>query len=248
MRPLIGATPGYAGPSEARNFCRTAEIVYSDLNYLRRLEEAGGIPLLLSHTDDPEMMRELADELDGLMLTGGEDIHPNHYGQEVHNGTEVNAARDQFELHLLDAFLKTGKPILAICRGFQVVNVALGGTLIQDLATQAGIFHHVQRAPTATPTHEVRLDERCRLAGIYGVTQLEVNSHHHQAVDRPAPDLVVVGWSEEGIPEAFEHREHPYLLGVQWHPERLASRYEMQEKLFVDFVNACKRNGLPKTE
>jgi len=238
-RPLIGVTPGYAGPSSERNFCRTAEIVYSDLNYLRRVAEAGGIPVLMSHTNDTETLRGLASRLDGLLFTGGEDVHPNHYGQDVQVGTDINDARDQFELQLFQEFVKTRKPILAICRGFQVINVALGGTLIQDLGMQAGATHHVQQAPTAVPTHEVRLDEGCRLARMFGETNLEVNSHHHQAIDLPAESLKVVGWSEEGIPEALEHKNHPYLLGVQWHPERLASRAEIQQKLFADFVAAA---------
>lgn len=242
-RPLIGVSPGYAGPSPLRNFCRTADILYCDHDYLRRVEEAGGLPVLLSHTDDPSAMRELASQLAGLLLTGGEDVDPAHYGQDLQSGTQVNGARDKFEIHLIQVFLETRKPILAICRGFQVVNVALGGTLIQDIPAQTGVMHHAQRAPTGVPTHDVRLDEKSRLARVFGETVLEVNSHHHQGIDQSALSLRVVGWSEEGIAEAVEHRDHPYLIAVQWHPERLSGRYEMQEKLFVDFVEACASKG-----
>jgi putative glutamine amidotransferase len=237
---MIGVSPGYAGPSDLRPFCRTAEILYIDQNYPRRVEEAGGIPVLLSHTDDPEAMRQLAQRLDGLLFTGGEDVNPSLYGQDVHDATEVAEARDKFEFHLFRLFVETGKPILAICRGFQVINVALGGTLIQDIPTQAGVAHHAQRVPSSNPTHEVRLEESCRLSRVFGETLLRVNSHHHQGVDKPAPPLRVVGRSEEGVAEAMEHRGHPYLVAVQWHPERLASCYALQQKLFVDFVAACR--------
>jgi putative glutamine amidotransferase len=247
MQPLIGVSPGYAGPSEARNFCRTADILYIDQNYLRRIEEAGGLPLLLPHTDDATVIGELAARLDGLLMTGGEDVHPERYGQNILNGTEVSAARDRFEFHLFEIFFATRKPILAICRGIQVVNVALGGTLTQDIPIQLGMTHHSQQVSSAKPTHGVRLAENSRLARIFGQTLLEVNSHHHQGIDQPAPDLSVVGWSEEGIPEAVEHRKHPYLIGVQWHPERLTERKEIQERLFADFVAAC-RNAQLKAE
>jgi putative glutamine amidotransferase len=241
--PLIGVTPGYAGPSEQREFCKTAEVVYCDLNYIRCLELANGIPLLLPHVGD-RGLDELANRMDGLLLTGGEDVHPGRYDQAVlyHNGA-IAEARDDFEIGLLKAFFRTGKPVLAVCRGIQVLNVAMGGTLYQDLPSQINQFHHSQRAATTTATHRIRLDERSRIAQAVGTACLEVNSHHHQAVDRVADELTAMGWSEEGVVEAVEHKGEPYIVGVQWHPERLAAAQSTQHRIFADFVQAC-RSGL----
>jgi putative glutamine amidotransferase len=238
--PLIGVTPGFAGPSEQREFCRTATVYYSDANYLQRILEAEGAPVLLPHTKDDRIIEALCLQLDGLMMTGGEDVDPNHYGQwnDFQTNT-INESRDDFEMRIFRTFFKTKKPVLAICRGCQVINVALGGTLYQDLPAQLGVFHHAQTQKTDDPVHEVELVSDSRLSKAYGCTTIEVNSHHHQAVDRLADELIKIGWSEEGIIEAFEHRTHPFLVAVQWHPERLSSRKEIQAGLFRQFVAAC---------
>jgi putative glutamine amidotransferase len=238
--PLIGVTPGYAGPSTDRNFCRTAEIIYSDLNYLRRVEESGGLAVLLSHTERDNGFAQLSLQLDGLLLSGGDDVHPGRYGQELEfDNLSLSKARDDFEVGLIQAFVPTGKPILAICRGIQVLNVALGGTLLQDIPNQVGSMHHSQSVPSTQPTHKVRILEDSRIHRIFGCNLLDVNSHHHQAIDRAAPGLKIVARSEEGVIEAVEHEDHPYMIAVQWHPERLALEIDVQKRLFADFVNAC---------
>lgn len=238
--PLIGVTPGFAGPSDARDFCRSADIVYCDASYLRCVEAAGGIPILLPHAGG-ERLDDLVELVDGLLLTGGEDVHPGRYGQDLryHNGT-ISEARDGFELELTRRFLPSGKPILAVCRGIQVLNVAMEGTLIQDLPAESRQFHHSQRAATTVPTHSVRLREDSHIARAVGETVLEVNSHHHQAVDRVAPELTAVGWSEEEVVEAVESRGEAYIVGVQWHPERLAATRSIQHRIFESFVQACQ--------
>jgi putative glutamine amidotransferase len=238
--PLIGVTPGFAGPSDARDFCRAADILYCDVSYLRCVEAAGGVPVLLPHLNG-ESLGHVVEQIDGLLLTGGEDVHPGRYGQEIRfqNGA-ISQARDGFEIELLRAFLPSGKPVLAVCRGIQVLNVVTGGTLIQDLPAETRQLHHAQRAATTVPTHSVRLLERSRLARAVGATVLEVNSHHHQAVDRVAPELTAVGWSEEGIVEAVESRGEAYIVGVQWHPERLAATRGIQHRIFESLVQACR--------
>jgi putative glutamine amidotransferase len=242
--PVIGVVSGHAGPQLTREFCKTGTVLYSDLNYLRRIEQAGGLPLLLPHLEGEEMLEQLVTMLDGLLLTGGEDVDPRRYGQDwISPETKLTAERDNFEFRLLDAFFKTEKPILAICRGFQLVNVSLGGTLIQDMPTQNGLAHHSQTLPTALPTHKVLLDEVSKVARAIGMPAIiDVNSHHHQALDVVASDLRVTGRSEEGVPESFEHKQHPYLVGVQWHPERLDSQLAIHQRLFDDFVRNCE-NG-----
>jgi putative glutamine amidotransferase len=239
--PVIGILPGFAHPSEQREFCKTTSVLYCDLNYAKRIEAAGGIPLLLTHVASDDAIQQYNDLFDGLLFTGGEDVDPTLYGQDwIATETKVAAERDEFEFKVFSTFFATLKPIMAICRGFQVVNVALGGTLIQDIPTQQGFTHHVQSLPTDFTTHSVTLEEQSLAARALGCTELAVNSHHHQALDRIADNLRITGRSEEGIPEAFEHKQYPYLLGVQWHPERLSSQQELQQRLFDHFVNACK--------
>lgn len=240
--PLIGVTPGCAGPSEQREFCRTADIIYCDRAYLHCIESAGGIPVLLSHSKG-RIVAETCQRIDGLLLTGGEDVHPLHYGHDVlfDNGT-VSEVRDHFEIELISKFMETGKPILAICRGIQVLNVALGGTLFQDIPAQTGQHHHTQHAVTTVSTHQVQLVDTSQLSRAFGRQVVSVNSHHHQAVDQLAPELRAVGWSEEGIIEAVEHRTMPFLVGVQWHPERLAAKEPIQINVFKAFVDACRES------
>jgi putative glutamine amidotransferase len=238
--PIIGVTPGWAAPSVNRDFCRSAEVLYCDQNYLRRIEEAGGIPLLLPHVEDDGALAQIAERMDGLLFTGGEDVDPAQYGQDVHPETAVAEARDKLEIRLFRSFLATGRPILAICRGIQLINVALGGTLIQDLPTQTGSAHHSQKVPTTTATHEVQLLELSRTAMLLKQSMIPVNSHHHQAVDELGSGLKAVGWSEDGVIEAVEHVTHPFLIAVQWHPERLTSQFAVQRRLFEGFISACR--------
>ncbi|RPH93033.1 gamma-glutamyl-gamma-aminobutyrate hydrolase family protein [candidate division KSB1 bacterium] len=241
QKALIGITSGYAAPSENRDFCRTSDIVYADLNYARCIARAGGLPVLLPYADGDDLIGQMSAQLDGLLFSGGEDVHPSHYGQSVVvDNCTSSEIRDRFELSLVREFLKTRKPVLAVCRGIQLLNTAMGGTLIQDLPVQASQMHHAQKVPTAIPTHQVRFREDSRLFHIFGTAFLEINSHHHQAVDYVAPDLRVTGWSEEGVVEAVENRGRGYIIGVQWHPERLAETHSMHQLLFEDFVNKCE--------
>jgi putative glutamine amidotransferase len=240
FRPLIGITPGYAGPNDNRDFVRKSDLVFTDLNYVRRVERAGGLPLLLPHVQGREALEQMAALCDGLLLTGGDDVHPRHYQQEWFDvGVPVASERDDFEMPLTRAYLSTGKPILAICRGIQLVNVIMGGTLIQDIPHFVGSTHHSQTDPTGVPTHQVQVDENCRLARIFNGSIIDVNSHHHQCLDRVAAGLRVVARSEEGIIEAVEHEHHPYLMAVQWHPERLGTERWLHQELFDDFVRAA---------
>ena len=242
-RPLIGVTPGIAGPSETREFSKSSNVLYCGVDYVNRIAEAGGVPVLLTITDDVESIERIAEAIDGLLLTGGEDVSPEYYGQEaVMPEMVAMKQRDHFELELIKVYLATQKPLLAICRGHQVVNVALGGTLIQDLPSLVGSSHHFQTALPPAATHHVKLDSGCVVARALGSQKLNVNSYHHQAIDRVAPSLRAVGYSEEGFVEAVEHCDHPYLVGVQWHPERLTADGNEHHLLFEHFVEAC-RNG-----
>lgn len=243
-RPIIGISPGYAGPDPARSFAPAGRIVFCDMNYIECVENAGGLPLLVTFSSDKEQLERFAEHVDGLILIGGVDIHASRYGQEMRE-TEQNPVpeRDEFEFALLDVFIKREKPIFGICRGFQALNVYFGGTLIQDIPSSLGSVHHLQTPGSTNVAHQVKLEEGCLAERILGSTLVDVNSFHHQAIDELGTGLKAVGWSEEGIIEVFEHDSHPYLLSVQWHPERMRS-FSQQQLLFKDFVKACGREQL----
>ena len=183
--------------------------------YCERVQEAGAEPLELSSPDGDVAT------LDGLILTGGLDVDPERYGEDRHPKVkQTDAARDAFELALLDAALAADLPVLAICRGHQLLNVAFGGRLLQHI--QSGEHRADFKAPgTPSRWHTVRLASRSRLRAILGADEIEVNSRHHQAVlpETLAPGLEAVAFSPDGLVEAVESRSHRWAIGVQWHPE-----------------------------
>jgi len=190
--------------------------------YVRAVTQAGAVPLILSPLIGTAHLEVIVDAIDGLVLTGGEDIHPTHYGEAPHPrlGT-VDQVRDAFELALFREATARGLPVLAICRGIQLINVALGGTLWQDLPSQRpDALDHNPRSARDDRTHPVHLLPGSRLARVLGVTACEVNSFHHQTIREPAPGLVVSARAPDGEIEGVESAEGaPWLLAVQWHPE-----------------------------
>jgi putative glutamine amidotransferase len=211
--------------------------------YLRSVLAAGGVPVILSPVLGPAYAARSMDGVDGLLLTGGEDIHPALYGAEPSpHAYPPSRERDLFELALFAAARQRELPVLGICRGIQLVNVAMGGTLYQDLPTErpSGVAHDPGTARDAR-THAVRLTEGSRAAQALGATELRVNSFHHQAVDRLAPGLIATGWSEDGVIEAAEAPgDAPWLLTVQWHPEEMHAEVKAPERgLFRALVDAC---------
>lgn len=187
---------------------------------------------------------------DGLLLAGGLDLHPSLYDQaldpRVVDTVEIDGERDRLEMVVVGAALAQGLPVLGICRGHQALNVALGGTLVQDLSLRGiEVPVHFQRRrdpepPEWEPIHRVRIAPGSRLAAILGTEEVSVNSFHHQVVDRPAPGLRVVGIAEDGLIEALEAPDDPFLLSVQWHPERMARTDPRQAALFAAFVEAAR--------
>lgn len=215
-------------------------------HYLDVLVAAGGEPLLLTPETD---LTPLA-RADGVLLAGGLDVHPSLYHQEIDprvaDTVEIDGERDRLEMLVVGAALGRDLPLFGICRGLQTLNVALGGTLVQDL-TLRGIevpFHHQRqrdpRPPESEPVHRIRVAAGSRLAAILGSEEVAVNSFHHQVVDRPAPGLRVVATAEDGVIEALEAADGRFLLSVQWHPERMARTDERQAALFSAFVEAAR--------
>lgn len=212
------------------------------VTYTRAIHRVGGTPVII-----PPLTREvdwtpLLTRLDGLLLSGGEDIAPEYYGQDLEPWTgQVDKERDQSELGLVQQWVARGKPLLAICRGHQVLNVALGGELWQDVMTQlpdAMDHAYVPGRPMELTVHTVTLTPESRLARILGGVYFEVNSAHHQAVARPGAGLEIVAYAPDQVTEATELPDHPFCLSVQWHPEAMLKVSESMLPLFSAFVSA----------
>ncbi len=215
--------------------------------YLKMLERAGAIPIVLDNSEREKVLLSYADKFDALLLTGGGDIHPRRYKHTQHEltgklGMDLDEARDEAEIILVQEFYKRGKPILGICRGVQMLNVVFGGDLIQDVTQEISELTETHLNPPkkggwGVAVHEVVLQENSKLRSILGVESLPVNSMHHQAIQRPGEGLIVVGKSRHGIVEAIEHSSEQFVMGVQWHPEQLPDD-PYGRKLFDAFVGA----------
>jgi len=213
VRPIIGIT-SYA--QEAHWGAWTLPAALLPLAYIRSVDQAGGRPLLVPPVG--EGIEETLDALDGLILSGGADIDPSAYSADPHPETTItHPDRDHAELALLDAALAREMPVLAICRGMQMLNVVHGGDLDQHLPERLGHEGH-RETPGVFSEHEVRLEPGSRTATLLG-TRAAVKSSHHQGLDRVGEGLDVVGWAEDGTIEAVEDPEHRFVLGVLWHPE-----------------------------
>jgi putative glutamine amidotransferase len=219
--------------------------------YLHAIQEAGGIPVLLPPELNDAARDVLWERLDGLILTGGGDIDPARFREARHPATsEVSEARDVLEIGLVHRALADDVPLFAICRGLQVVNVALGGSLYQDIADQyrdtpngeRTPLRHNQTEPRDRPTHAVKvMGEGTRLGKILGALELEVNSMHHQAVKTLGRGLRGVAWAPDGIVEGLELADGDrFVVGVQWHPEELIARDDAARNLFAALVGEAR--------
>jgi putative glutamine amidotransferase len=238
--PIIGIT---TIATEAGQDSRPPRIGQNQA-YIRGLVRARAAPLLIPQLADTSLVRALYQQLDGLLLPGGEDIDPAHYGEARHERCGlVSPERDDMELALARWAVEDGMPLLAICRGIQVLNVALGGSLYQDIAAQVpGAERHdwYPGYPRDRLSHEVAITPQTRLATNLGDGSPRVNSLHHQALKKVPPALTVVARAPDGIVEAVEITDHPFALGVQWHPEELADGDTRAQRLFDALVEACQ--------
>jgi putative glutamine amidotransferase len=222
--------------------------------YVLAVREAGGLPLVVTPAHAGESLRELYELLDGLILTGGEDVEPARYGEPArHPNVETVPERDGMEFALLERALADGLPVFAICRGIQVLNVALGGSLYQDLPRErSGPVLHDQAkteppVPRVQPSHVVTVRGGTQLGAIIGDGDHRVNSMHHQGLLRLGSGLVPVAQAEDGLVEAVEadeSRASAFLVGVQWHPEELALGGDLaSRRLFDAFVTAAAKRA-----
>lgn len=209
--------------------------------YFGGIETNGGLPLLLPLTDSPALWDNYLASCDGFVFTGGQDIAPDLYGQEKLPECNYQAPmRDQQEIYMLQRLLEMKKPVLGICRGLQMMNVACGGSLYQDLPTQKpSPVVHRQAMPYDIPHHQVTILPGTQLSGILNLKNLSVNSMHHQAIKDVAPGFAVSAVAPDGIVEALELPGYPFFMGVQWHPEHLWQSYPSARNLWAAFVSAC---------
>ncbi|RMG74618.1 MAG: gamma-glutamyl-gamma-aminobutyrate hydrolase family protein [Chloroflexi bacterium] len=238
-KPLIGITAAVSSDQYGKEFLR----VYA--KNITALEKAGGIPIVIPCNLSSETLRLLYERVDGVLLPGGGDIDPSYYGAELHPTTNsIDPQRDQTEITVARWAVDEKLPIMGICRGHQVFNVALGGTLIQDIASEV-TPSLVHESDSSTPrnllAHSVMVDANSCLAGILHHTQPLVNSIHHQAIGQLAPGLRPTAYSPDGIIEAVEIPEHPFALTVQWHPEDLVDDSDSMLNLFRAFVIAAAK-------
>jgi len=233
-RPRIGITIGYDGARPGMFQLRQ--------DYVRSVEQADALPLVLA-PGRPEDSGAILDALDGLLLSGGADVDPALYGEASHARTaNVIPERDAFEIALCRGALERDFPVLAICRGQQVLNVAAGGTLVQDIPSQLeDPVDHDPKQERWRVAHDVVVEQGTRLRAILGRDELPVNSFHHQAVKDPGRDLVVSARSpQDGVIEGIEAPERRFVVGVQWHPESFWREPERFGPLFRALVEASR--------
>ena len=230
--PIIGVTPAFDQETNSLRLITT---------YTDSILAAGGMPMLLPPTEDGEVLARYLSACDGFLLSGGVDIHPSLYGETPLNCGPFSPVRDTFETALLPLLLASGKPILAICRGMQMLNVSLGGSLYRDIDTQCvlGVSHRMP-VPSDKTCHSVTPVSDTLLAALCGNAPFAVNSYHHQAIKQPGQGLAVAAHSEDGLIEAVYLPAARFVLGVQWHPERLYAVNEHAKALFAAFLDAAR--------
>ena len=228
-KPLIGISLGYSDKKNSVNN-----------TYINSVLMNGGVPYLIPVTDDVEVLRQIVAQLDGIIFTGGEDFAPAYYGKEEHEKLgEVNVTRDTYDLTLFKLATDRNIPTLGICRGLQLINVGMGGSLYQDLpAEKPSDINHRQQEEGTVPTHGVSVVEGSMMHQILGEKDIQVNTFHHQAIDKLAPGLKIVGWSNDSVPELIEAYPHRQIIGTQFHPEIFTANGDaLMGKLFKFLVN-----------
>ena len=241
-KPIIGVTPDFnagnrkdMGGKEPTYFLRA--------RYMKAIEDAGGIPVVLPLLSNTDAWRQVMTHVHGLLITGsGSDLAPEFYGErQRHKFARMSRERATMELGIAKAAYRADVPMLGICGGMQSINVALGGTLYQDIAAQLDTpIDHLPAYSATKTTHPVQIAPESLLRRIVGKARVEVNSSHHQSVKKVASNLVQTAVAPDGVIEAIEAPDRAFILGVQWHPEFLYDRDPIQRRLFQALVKAGK--------
>ena len=241
--PIIGISSALL-PIDSGSFMgRERVCVVRD--YIEAIRLSEGVPILLPVLNDHQMIERQMQLIDGLLLTGGADVAPFFYKEEPSFKLgPVSVGRDRHEFHLLEAAVRLQKPVFGICRGLQVINVAFGGTLYQDIESSLPTsLQHYQMAKPEDPWHAVALAPDSKLRGILESECVMANSFHHQAIKDLAPGLIACARAPDGLIEGVEGVEHPFILGVQWHPELMFEKEPKMLVLFKALVNAARKSN-----
>jgi putative glutamine amidotransferase len=235
-QPIIGVIPLWDEKKDS---------IWMLPGYMQGLEEAGAVPVILNLTVSEKVLKQMACSFDGFLFTGGHDVNPELYGQEkTVYCEEICEMRDQMEAYIFrEAVLNQKKSALGICRGIQLFNVLLGGSLYQDIPAEfSGAINHVKGPPYDVPAHNVRLLPKSPLRELTGKEYLEVNSYHHQGINRIAKGLEVMAVADDGLAEAVYMPDRSYVWAVQWHPE-FSLKDEISKKIFSSFVGGVERSA-----
>lgn len=238
--PIIGITADWATASTGFR----EPTVFLHQRYCREVERAGGVPIILVPCKSTKTLHRLLDQINSLIISGGDfDIHPSYYGEKpIAQLGNIVRERTEFELELTARALRRDLPILGICGGAQAINIALGGSLYQDIATQIpNAGNHQQSEIKERGGHRIQLQSGSLLARAMGKRTVEVNTTHHQAIKEVGKGLLVNARAVDGLIEGIESSRHHFVLGVQWHPEVLAPRRADQRRIFAAFTAACGR-------
>tara|TARA_B100001057_G_scaffold325083_1_gene325293 strand:+ start:696 stop:1391 length:696 start_codon:yes stop_codon:yes gene_type:complete len=226
-KPLIGIT---LDSEKKRTYSKFPWYALRE-NYLSSIIRLNAIPIPLSH--DRKLVNDFSNILDGLIITGGDfDIDPKIYNETRKGSQKIKSKRTNFEISILNKFLEIEKPILGICGGCQLINVAVGGTLIQDLRKKP--INHEQINPRNETSHDITLNIKSKLYKICKKRKLRVNSAHHQAIKKLGKNLIVSAVAKDGIVEGIEHKTHKWCIGLQWHPEFLITKDDFN--IFENFI------------
>lgn len=234
MKPVIGVMPLVDTEKDS---------LWMLPGYLDAITQTGGIPIMFPLTEDTATLQQLCRMCDGFLLTGGQDVSPSLYGEATLPVCgECSAARDKMEQIVLNYVLSEDKPLLGICRGIQIINVLLGGTLYQNLPTQhpSSLEHH-QTPPYDVPVHKVILEPDSPLAALLGKTVLSVNSYHHQGIKALAPDLIPMAYATDDLIEAVCLKNQRFFWALQWHPEFCYHTDEDNRKIVAHFIANCQK-------
>lgn len=238
MRPRIAIPADTL--TEATNIINERNAAFAPRPLIEAVVKSGGLPVIFPSVE-PELIPDYLDLFDGIIFAGGSDVDPTFYGEEPHQKLgPTYFKRDQFEIALVKAALDADKALMGICRGMQVINAALGGTIFQDLSEDPRqTLKHSQDAPGNFPSHHVNTEQGSRIAGLVGVRPY-VNSRHHQALNKIASPLKVTARADDQIPEAVESIDNDRILAVQWHPENIFKHYDYSQALFADLIQRAK--------
>lgn len=240
MKPVIGI-PGNILTNFEEDYNRLP-ISYTPHGFIEAMHTAGALPVVFPISNE-ENARQYVKNVDAVLLAGGQDVSPLTYGEEPSLQLQsTSPARDKFEIAVIKEAWAEKKPILAICRGLQIFNVAFGGTLFQDLSLYPNLsVQHFQKSTPETATHSIQIAEKSWLRTLYG-EKANVNSYHHQAIKDLADNLEPTAWSKDGLVEGFESKDdHHITIGVQWHPELMANHKEEEQQLFNAFIDTVKQ-------